>query len=521
MLAEAGAVTDPDGLRPYQRRAFDAVMGELARVRSTLLVLPTGGGKTHTFAAVAGHWPGRVLVLAHRSELLDQARRKVAAMTGCSVDLEQGDAKAGTSRIVVASVQTLSRLSRLQRWEPSTFGLVIVDEAHHATAPSYTRILNYFASAKVLGVTATADRCDGLALGKVFESVAFTMGPAAGIAGGWLCRAQSKSVFVDSIDLSHVHTVAGDLNERELDDVLSREPALHGVAKPLLALAGDRKTIVFSGPTRATAKLLADILNRYRPGCAKSVDGTTEAGERAAILGDHDRGEFQFLVNVGIATEGYDSPSVSCIALARPTKSRCLYAQMVGRGLRTSPGKADCLVLGFAGASGHHELAGPVDLLGGEYDEPTRALAKRKLARAPGDVLAALEASKTELEAAATKKLAAVKARVQWRAGGARDLLTAQRAPTDVELAAIARSIDENRRARGLCSFAQERALKGLGVQASNIPAGLANRLMDVARMNRDKLGKWGFLPGELNRLMASVPRPAQQQQQQAAGGVR
>jgi superfamily II DNA or RNA helicase len=540
---------DPDGLRPYQREAVTAVHRALEKHRSTLVVMATGLGKTQTFGAIAKHWPSRVLVLAHRDELLAQARRRIEQMTGCLVDLEQAESRAGDTHIVVGSVQTMHRLSRLHRWKPDDFGLVIVDEAHHILGKSYGRVLDYFPGAKVLGVTATPDRGDKQGLRKVLESVAFEMGIGAGIAGGWLCPVSCAPVYVDSIDLTSVHTVAGDLNQGELDAIVGTEANLHAVAKAVLELAGDRKTIIFSGPTVATSVRLTEMLNRpaYRPGCAREVNGSTDEVLRKATLKAHERGDFQFLVNVGVATEGYDSPSVSCIAIARMTGSRALYAQMVGRGLRTAPGKRDCLVVDFVGVAGRHDLANPVDLLGDGEDDEVKATAKAALKDKPGqDVGDALKKAKAQKAEADKRKREArenemarraqIALRVQWRSGDPYDLLgrkdlepttLTKDAPlasrTDVwelegagfkappqgwtaELAEPIVAEIRRRRAKGLASARQIRGLAKVGIDAKEWSTARASRYMDVLFQNNERNGRyfWAFLPGQLERLNGS-----------------
>jgi superfamily II DNA or RNA helicase len=360
--------------RPYQAQAIANIRAELGRNRSTLLVLPTGGGKTFVFSNVARDWPGNVLVLAHRAELIDQARDDLHEVTGEYVAKEKAETYADRARLVVGSVQTLkgARLEWFAERHPPT--LVIVDEAHHAVSPSYRAIFDAFPEAKVLGVTATPDRGDEKALGQVFDSVAFVYEIQDAIRDGYLCQIRVKQVMVGAIDLSNVGTVAGDLHQGELDAVMKAEEVLHGIIAPsgrgdsLIELAGERRTVMFCTSVDA-AHRAAEIINRYRPGSARAVDGGTHIDTRKAILRDHKAGRYQFLCNVGVLTEGYDDPGVSCIAMARPTKSRALYAQCAGRGLRIRDGKDDCLLLDFVGNSGKHRLVSALDVLAGKYDD--------------------------------------------------------------------------------------------------------------------------------------------------------
>jgi superfamily II DNA or RNA helicase len=400
-------------LRPYQQEAVQGILEQLKENRSTLLVLPTGGGKTRVFTEVAHGWKGRVLILAHRDELLQQARDRISKETGEMVGLEQAQWWASDERIIVGSVQTMSQPDRLARWKPDEFSLVVVDESHHATAPTYRRVLDHFGPAKVLGVTATPDRADERAMGQVFESVAYCYEIEDAISDGWLCPILVRQVYIGEINLSACRTTAGDLNQGDLDAAMAVEEALHGVVKATLEQSGDRKTLAFTTSVE-NAKRIAEIFNRYRPACARSVDGKTPMDERRAVLAGFSRGDFQYLVNCAIATEGYDCPQIGCIAMARPTKSRALFAQMVGRGLRTSPGKSDCLVLEFTGNTGKHRLASSCDILGGRYSEDEVDAAESIVRAKPG--IRADEALAEAREAAETKRRqmeAARRARVQ------------------------------------------------------------------------------------------------------------
>ena len=536
------AGVDPDGLRPYQREAVTAIRSHLSQHRSTLLVMATGLGKTQTFGALAKHWPGRVLVLAHRDELIEQARRRLEAMTGELADTEQAELRASGSRLVVGSVQTMSRLKRLQRFQPDAFGLVVVDEAHHACAATYRRVLGYFTGAKVLGVTATPDRGDGLALGNgLFDTWAYRRDIEDGIADGFLCPVRVRTVHIDSVNLAAVRTVAGDLNSADLDAVMSTEGALHGVAQPLLAETGERRTIVFHGPTVANAHRLTEVINRYRPGAARCVDGTTPDNERKAIFRGHKDGSFQFLVNVGIATEGYDDPHVSCVALARMTKSRALYAQMAGRGLRIAEGKADCLLLDFVGNAGRHVLVSPFDILGGRYDEPTLKRAKLLAEKEPGmradeALEAAAKQLKDEAEKAAQRR-AAVKANVKWRVEskdpfrilGISDAGTESAPDTRLATGKMVEALAwygvespvqgwnfadasrllgtiHARKAAGLASFKTVRSLAKVGINAQNMYQFTASRIMGQLSANRDAGLGWKITPAQLAAITKSGP---------------
>jgi superfamily II DNA or RNA helicase len=403
MLRDAAPPAPAKARRPYQDQAIAGVQSNLATNRSTLLVLPTGTGKTFTAAEIVKGWPGQVLWCAHRTELIDQARAELTRICGEIVTTEKAEQWGGGSRIVVASVQTLSgrcrifsddpdkkcmscgerqrqdlgacaasRLASFARRHPAT--LIVFDEAHHAVSPSYRAIADAFPAAKVLGLTATPDRGDERAMGQVFDSVAFVYEIQDAIRDGHLCPIRIKQVTVEGIDLAHISTVAGDLNQGELDAVMKAEAVLHGIIAPnddrdgLIDLAGDRRTISFWTSVDA-AHRAAEIINRYRPDSARAIDGMTATDRRKALLNDHKAGRYQQLANVGVLTEGYDDPAVSCIAMCRPTKSRALYAQCAGRGLRPFPGKVDCLLLDFVGNSGKHRLVSALDILAGKYDD--------------------------------------------------------------------------------------------------------------------------------------------------------
>lgn len=368
-------------LRPYQISAIEAVDLELAEHRSTLLVLPTGCGKTVVFAELARREVaagGRVLVLAHRTELLEQAAKKLLDV-GVHASVDQGERKGSQlADVIVASVQTL-RGDRLRRYTPTWFTKIVVDEAHHAAAQSYRTILAYFTAAKILGVTATPDRGDGKALGKVFESVAFTYEMRKAIADRYLAPLHAKRILVEEMNLGDVRTHHGDFDQSELSAVMNDERNLLGVVKPLLEQAGDRKTLVF-GVDVAHARALADVINVSRPGQAIALDGSAKPEERKAVLSLFRKGVFRYLCNCALFTEGFDEPDIACVALARPTKSRALYTQMLGRGTRLAPGKADCLVLDFVGNSGMHRIVGPADALAGsDISDDVRKAVQQKL----------------------------------------------------------------------------------------------------------------------------------------------
>ena len=403
---------------PFQEVGIGRIGECLAEHQSTLLVQPTGTGKTFTAAtyvrrSMEASTCSHVLWLAHRQELIEQARESLQDVTGQAVSIEKADQYARGTRVVVASVQTLKgdRLSTFRdRFSPD---LIVTDEAHHAPSASYRAIYEAFPGARHLGLTATPDRHDEKAMGLVFDSVAFVYEIRDAIRDGYLCPIRALQVQVDAIDLRAVGTIAGDLNQAEANAVMSAEEALHGVVGATIEHAGDRRTIVFTTSVE-NAHRLAEIHNRYRPDAARAVDGGTDPRTRATTLRDHKGGAYQTLYNVGVLTEGYDDPAIACVVMARPTLSRALYAQCAGRGLRIAPGKVDCLLIDLVGNSGKHSLVTATDILAGKYDDETLALAKEKVADADGGILAeeALEAAAREMEARRLAE-AARRARIQ------------------------------------------------------------------------------------------------------------
>jgi len=425
-------------LRPYQRKAVGRIFECLAVNRSTLLVLATAGGKTTIFGEVAKLWRGRVLVLAHREELLDQARKRLEVMCGEPVGLEQAEDWAGGQRIVVGSVPTLGtgKAYRRERFQARPFSLVIVDEAHHAPAKSYRKVLDTFPDAKVLGVTATPDRGDEQALGQIFESVAYKADYLELADDGWLVPVNAFTVELGQVDLRKVDARAGDFAIGALDKAM--QAGHERVVAKTLEMADGRKTIVFV-PGVEGAHMLAATFNRDGR-VAVVVDGKTPKDLRRDLLAQHARGEVQVLVNVGIATEGYDCPGVACVAIARPTKSRALYAQMAGRGARVLPdlvdhletagdriaaiagsGKPDLLLLDFVGQAGRHKLVSPIDILGGVEDPEILARARRLLRKKPMRPADAVALAKEEAKRDRERREASIRGiRSDVRAGAHR-----------------------------------------------------------------------------------------------------
>lgn len=351
-------------LRPYQTEAVSAIFDRWNEgERKTLLVLPTGCGKTITFAKIAeekAKQGDRVLILAHRDELLEQAKDKIKASTGLYCAKE----KAGEScldswlPITVGSVQTMQNEKRLERFPSDYFGTIIVDEAHHALAESYQRILGHFPEADVLGVTATPERNNVSNLGQYFDSIAYEYSLKDAIKDGYLCEIKAQMIPL-SLDISKVGVSQGDYASGALGTAL--DPYLEQIATEMETYCQDRKTVVFL-PLIATAKKFKVILNRHGFRAAE-VNGTSK--DRDQILKDFDKGKYNVLCNAMLLTEGWDCPSVDCIVMLRPTKIRALYCQCIGRGTRPSPetGKKDLLLLDFLWTTQKHDLCRPASLI--------------------------------------------------------------------------------------------------------------------------------------------------------------
>lgn len=349
-------------LRPYQQQARDRIHAEWdAGHTRTLLVLPTGTGKTIVFASVAADQVragDRVLILAHRGELLEQAADKLQRSTGLVSAVEKAESTCLDSwfRVVVGSVQTLQRTTRLERFPQDYFGTIIIDEAHHAITDGYRRILDYFSGAKVLGVTATPDRGDMRNLGEVFDSLAFEYKLTDAIKEGYLCKIMAQTIPLQ-LDITSVTMSGGDYAVGDLGTAL--DPYLEQIAAEMARRCKSRKTVVFL-PLIKTSQKFRDLLNTYGFRAAE-VNGQSD--DRRQVLADFDAGKYNVLCNSMLLTEGWDCPSVDCVVVLRPTKVRSLYSQMVGRGTRLSPGKTDLLLLDFLWMTDKHELCRPADLV--------------------------------------------------------------------------------------------------------------------------------------------------------------
>lgn len=419
-------------MRPYQNAAVEGAFKAWEENASTLIVLPTGLGKTVVFSEIVRRMqPVRSIVIAHREELIFQAAEKIERVTGVAGGIEMGENHATgffgePPPYVVSTVQTQCSGGdgggRMTKFLPEDFGLVVIDEAHHATSATYKRVIKYYRqnpNCKILGVTATPDRADEEALGQVFDSVAYEYQILQAIRSGWLVPIQQQMVTVGSMDFSNIKTTAGDLNQGELAEVMEEERNLQAVAQPSVEICGDKRAIVFAATVKQ-AERLAEIINRYKPDTASWICGKTDKDDRRRILKDFKDGRLQFVVNVGVLTEGFDDSGVEVIVMARPTKSRALYAQMAGRGTRphdTVAGllggcatdaercamiansvKPSCLIVDFCGNAGRHKLVSSADILGGNISDDVAEAVAAKIRENGGKPVDVSEAIQQEMD---------------------------------------------------------------------------------------------------------------------------
>ena len=389
----------------------------------------------------------RILVLAHRSELIYQAVAH-AKRAGLTAGVEMGSERAISEKVIVSTVQTQcawskcrdcrgtgcdfchdkGKIRRFTRFNPMMFGLLIIDEAHHAAAETYRLVMEWYGQnpgLKILLVTATPKRSDGIGLHNVCDSVAYEMDLKAAIEGGWLCPIRQRFIHVESLDLSKVRTVKGDLAEGareraflgECDE--DEERMLHAIAKPTIDEAKGRPTLVFAAGQEHAEKLTA-AFNAYDGVNAEMVIDKTNRSDRRDIVERYKRGVTQVLVNCMCFTEGFDAPGTVIIANARPTKSESLYLQIIGRGTRPLAGVVDgpetpeerkaaiaasdkphCIILDFVGNSGNHKLVSVGDVLAGETVDPIdleAALIAAKASDEPVDIEELIEKAKTARE---------------------------------------------------------------------------------------------------------------------------
>lgn len=333
-------------LRPYQETCIERVLAAYSQQPTggkALIVLPTGGGKTIVFASIAHRLGLSTLIIAHRQELLQQAADKFHL-----IDPMVGIGQVGAGRheygypVTVASVQTVSRPYHLEMLKRFNYGLIIIDESHHAPSSGYKAVLDALPDAFVLGVTATPDRLDKKSIESIFGEPVFTASIIDMIEQGYLCDLRAIAVRT-STSLDEVHTQAGDFKLDELEEAIDTQERNERVVKAYLEHCACRQALCFS-VTVKHAQHLADTFKAHGSRAAV-VSGETRPEERKRILSDYEQGKLSVICNCGVLTEGYDAPQTSCIIMARPTQSRALHMQCIGRGTRLAPGKAECVIL--------------------------------------------------------------------------------------------------------------------------------------------------------------------------------
>lgn len=463
-------------LRPYQEEAKEAVFREWGQGRKkTLLVLPTGCGKTVVFAKIAEQCVrngNRVLVLAHRGELLTQAADKISQVSnlGCAIEKAEESCKGSWFRIVAGSVQTLMREKRLAQFSEDYFGTIIVDEAHHCLSDSYQKVLRHFGGADVLGVTATPDRGDMRDMGEYFESLAYEYTMPKAIREGYLCPIQAATIPL-KIDMAGVDIQSGDFKAGDLDTAL--DPYLKDIAKEMKRYCQGRKTVVFL-PLVKTSQKFRDILNQEGFQAAE-VNGSSP--DRTEILEGFASGRCDVLCNSMLLTEGWDCPSVDCVIVLRPTKIRSLYCQMVGRGTRLFPGKDHLLLLDFLWHTERHELCHPASLICQDQEVAAQMTENLKTAGGPVDLEEAQQEASADVMAQREESLAKQLAEMRTRKRKLVDPLQFEMSIQAEDLSGYVPSFGWE---MGPPSERQKNALEKLGICPDEVEnAGKANQLLD------------------------------------------
>lgn len=446
-------------LRPYQSEAIAAVHRGWGEWDRELLVMATGTGKTYTAKCVMEDRleRGSVLFMAHRDELIEQARSTFG---------DAGKIKGPVTDIrpmTVGSVQTLVNRPRYDG-----FNTLVIDEAHHAVSESYQRILAQYPDAKVLGLTATPDR---KGLGKVFEGIAYEYGLRSAVQDGYLSQIVARTIPID-IDLTKVKTRVGDFEVTGLVEAL--EPYLPEIAKSMVELAMDRKTIVFL-PLVRMAEEFAEMLRGYGFDACE-VDGQSP-DRKEKLEWFSGAGKGAVMCNAMLLTEGYDCPDVDCVVVLRPTKVRSLYAQMVGRGTRIAPGKRDCLILDFLWLSTRHDLCRPASLITGN-DEDAEKVSERAVEDELElfDALTDVEEQRRNALADALRGNAKRKARLV-------DPLTFF---VDVNEQAMLDYVPEFKWEREPATEKQIRLIENAGIDTNGMCKGQASKVIDAIFKRRD-----------------------------------
>jgi superfamily II DNA or RNA helicase len=408
--------------------------------RSALVQMPTGSGKTWVAAQAAKETVGRVLFTVHLREILFDAVKEFRHVLGEDIGLELASSKSSKlfpERVICGSVQTLSRGDRLLKFNPEEFSLVIFDESHHSTSSSWKKINDYFPNAKVLNLTATPERADGKKLGEVMDSVAYQYTLQHAIEDGWLVAPRQRIVKVEGLDFSEVPRKKGDLSQEELSEIMCKVSVMtahrslemiYGLPPNELSLVPENEWDSYIGDRRPKrtlafccgvehARQTAAALNSFREGLCGFVAGDTEHEKRKDIFKKFKSGELPCLANCGVTTEGYNNPFIEVILMLRPTLSKPLFMQMIGRASRTLPGLLEGLetaeerraaiagchkpfaeIVDFTGNSGKHRLISLVDIFAPDVSRVLKERVERRAEKETIDIGDAIEKEKQIIE---------------------------------------------------------------------------------------------------------------------------
>lgn len=337
-------------LRDYQKECINKLASKNFKGKY-LVQMATGCGKTATFSQLINHIDGRMLILSHREELVKQPKK----FFKCSYGIEQGKNKSNGERVVSASVQTMVR--RLENFKPDDFQIIVVDEAHHAAAKTYRKILDYFENNLTCGFTATPNREDDLSLESIFDEIIFEYDLIKAIKNNYLCNIKCTRVHLD-YDLSKVRKNTTDYNAQDLE-----EEMIEHVDATVKAIEkySTGQTLIFA--------CSVDHANQIHDQLKDSIVVTGKTANRDKIIDDFTNRKFQFLINCMVFTEGTDIPLIETIVNARPTKNQGLYTQIVGRGLRLHKDKEHLNLIDLVGCSTDLNLCVAPTLVGIEYDD--------------------------------------------------------------------------------------------------------------------------------------------------------
>lgn len=373
-------------LRPHQVPAVDAVLDAKTRgIRRQVLALPTGSGKTAVMAYLATQFDGPLLILVHREELLRQTVETLGKVIPAdSIGRVHRSLNEIDKRVIVASVPTLARRKRLAQL-PTTIQAVFVDEAHHSPAPTYRRILGHLKTDTqdgpfLLGVTATPERKDGKALSDQFDQIVYRKDLQDYMHEGILCDLKALHIKL-AADLDSLSLLAGDFREQDLERILLKAKTPELVLQTYQTHATDRARTLIFAPTVTTAAAIAETFTQAGH-TASVIHGKTPSKDRQDLREQFRDGRLKVLVNCQVFTEGFDEPLIDCVIMARPTTSKGLYLQMLGRGTRLAPGKKDCLVLDCAGNTTTHDVITVASLFQFTPDELSPVSVRTKMQEA-------------------------------------------------------------------------------------------------------------------------------------------